>query len=596
MQARLKFVNLRGFSHSTASLGGYGGLKRSKQPTLISRDGHATRAIWRPIAGVELASYARGAPFTTTTSNPAALDFNPSPQQQKRSSHRSNSPDQDNAILDESTYLDRLSTAQNLNTTTMGSRQPQASKGIRIRDQTIQPSPESGGIPDPTPEYLALASHPPFVLPQPRNILVVVDLNGTLLHRPNRHDPTRFVERPFARSFLSYCVNTFRVVIWSSARPDNVKKNVRATINARRPCQGYRDLGLWNDPVIAASHPMAANGEKWSQLNTVLVDDSIDKARSEPFNLIQIPEFIGRGGREREERFIGMVAADADGKKASPLVALLAGGIAGGVEAACTYPLEFAKTRVQLYGHEGSRNPFTVIARVVRQEGLKVYKGCSTMIMGSIAKDAVRFVMFDTIRSFFEDPVTHRLGTVQSIASGMVAGVFASTLAVTPSERIKTALIDDARTARRFRSPWHCVTVLYREQGFRGALYSGYVATTLKQIGTTGFRLGTYSAIKDWERSKGIPVGGVLTSFANGAVAGTVTTLATQPFDTVKTKVQQAKQTGTMDSIRTIMAEDGICGFWRGTVMRLGRTVLAGGILFTANEEATKALKLVLGQ
>ncbi|RYC55926.1 hypothetical protein CHU98_g10286 [Xylaria longipes] len=320
-----------------------------------------------------------------------------------------------------------------------------------------------------------------------------------------------------------------------------------------------------------------------------------------------------------------MVAADAEGKKASPLVALLAGGIAGGVEAACTYPFEFAKTRVQLYGHEGSRNPFAVVARVARQEGLRaLYKGCSTMIVvvfdeatvlhdfrgakkqarnatsrgisGSIGKDAVRFLMFDSIRSFFEDPVTHRLGTAQSIASGMLAGVVASTMIVTPTERIKTALIDDARTTQRFRSPWHCITVLYREQGFRGALYSGYVTTTLKQIGTTGFRLGTYSAIKDWERSKGIPVDGVLTSFANGAVAGTVTTLATQPFDTVKTKAQQAKRTGTMDSVRAIMAEDGIRGFWRGTVMRLGRTVMAGGILFTANEEATKMLKLILGQ
>jgi solute carrier family 25 citrate transporter 1 len=204
--------------------------------------------------------------------------------------------------------------------------------------------------------------------------------------------------------------------------------------------------------------------------------------------------------------------------------------------------------------------------------------------------------MFDSIRALFEDPETHRLGTAQSIMSGMLAGVVASTIVVTPTERIKTALIDDARTSRRFRSPWHCIAVLYREQGFRGALYSGYVTTTLKQIGTTGFRLGTYSAIKDWERSKGISVDGPLTSFANGAVAGTITTLATQPFDTVKTQAQQAKRTGTMDSVRAIMAQDGIRGFWRGTVMRLGRTVMAGGILFTANEQATKMLKIILGQ
>jgi solute carrier family 25 citrate transporter 1 len=203
---------------------------------------------------------------------------------------------------------------------------------------------------------------------------------------------------------------------------------------------------------------------------------------------------------------------------------------------------------------------------------------------------------FDSIRSYFEDPETHRLGTAQSILSGMLAGVVASTLIVTPTERIKTALIDDARTTQRFRSPWHCIALLYREQGLRGALYSGYVTTTLKQIGTTGFRLGSYSAIKDYERARGIDVDGSLVVFANGAAAGTVTTLATQPFDTVKTKAQQARRTGTLDSVRAILTEDGIKGFWRGTVMRLGRTVMAGGILFTANEEAAKMLRVLLGQ
>lgn len=181
------------------------------------------------------------------------------------------------------------------------------------RDETIQPSPESGGVPDPTPEYLLLASHPPFLLPHPRSLLVVVDLNGTLLHRPNRHSPTRFIERPCARAFLSYCVNTFTVVIWSSARPQNVSNMCKQLLTPEdsakvvatwgrdsfglsssdyiRRVQCYKRLAaLWNDPVIAASHP---KGEKWSQLNTVLVDDSAEKARSEPFNLVQIPDFQG---------------------------------------------------------------------------------------------------------------------------------------------------------------------------------------------------------------------------------------------------------------------------------------------------------------
>ncbi|OTA92631.1 hypothetical protein M434DRAFT_321642 [Hypoxylon sp. CO27-5] len=289
------------------------------------------------------------------------------------------------------------------------------------------------------------------------------------------------------------------------------------------------------------------------------------------------------------------MVADADGKT-SPVMALVAGGIAGGVESACTYPFEFAKTRVQLYGHEGIRNPFMVVAKVAREEGLRaLYKGCSTMIVGSIGKDAVRFVAFDSIRSLFTDPSSGRSTTAQSIASGMLTGIVASTAVVTPSERVKTALIDDARTSRRFRSPRHCVSVLWREQGPLRALYSGYATTTLKQVGTTGFRLGSYAALKDWERGHGIAVDSAATSFANGAVAGTLTTLATQPFDTVKTKAQQARAVGTMECVRIVYAEDGVRGFWRGTVMRLGRTVMAGGILFTANEQALKLLKTMFG-
>ncbi|KAK8097466.1 hypothetical protein PG984_016605 [Apiospora sp. TS-2023a] len=303
------------------------------------------------------------------------------------------------------------------------------------------------------------------------------------------------------------------------------------------------------------------------------------------------------------------MVADANGRN-SPLISLLAGGTAGGVEAFCTYPFEFAKTRVQLYGHGGVKNPFRVVGNVIKQEGLPaLYKGCSTMIVGSIGKDAVRFVAFDSIRKMFEDPETHTLGPAQSIAAGMVAGVVSSTVIVTPTERIKTALIDDAKTSHRFRSPWQCVKLLATEQGVRRALYAGYVTTTLKQTGTTGFRLGSYSILKDWERRSAwfvdstgsghyFNIDGPVMSFANGALAGTVTTLATQPFDTVKTKVQQARNVGgTLDAARAIIAEDGVFrGFWRGTVMRLGRTVMAGGILFTANEQAVKVLRLMLGQ
>ncbi|KAE9577315.1 hypothetical protein CGMCC3_g6472 [Colletotrichum fructicola] len=211
------------------------------------------------------------------------------------------------------------------------SQQPTPPKGPRAkamndRDKIVAPSLASGGVPDPTAEYLQRASIPPTLLPTPKPILVVMDLNGTLLYRPNRRNATSFVERPYAKRFLQYCLDTFHVVIWSSARPQNVQSMCDQLLLGP-PIPGGRDRGeihrrvlaiwgrdrfglskadynlrvqvykrlqkVWDDPRVKSSHPDAEYGGCWDQSNTVLIDDSLEKARSEPYNLLRIPEFFG---------------------------------------------------------------------------------------------------------------------------------------------------------------------------------------------------------------------------------------------------------------------------------------------------------------
>jgi len=281
-----------------------------------------------------------------------------------------------------------------------------------------------------------------------------------------------------------------------------------------------------------------------------------------------------------------------DSKKTPPLVSFISGGVAGAVEAGSTYPFEFAKTRVQLRNERGvqsPRNPFLVVRTVIREEGARaLYKGCSTLVVGSVAKDGVRFLSFDMIKEAFKDPETGTLTPVRNMLAGMTAGVVASMFAVTPTERIKTALIDDARSDKRFRSPIHAVRTIYQETGFLG-LYRGFAGTTLKQASATAFRMGTYNILKDYETTRNIPQT-TATNFANGSIAGIVTTYATMPFDCLKTRAQSAKGVSTVEAFTTILADDGIKGFWRGTTMRLGRTVFSGGILFTVYEQVAAIL------
>jgi hypothetical protein len=184
------------------------------------------------------------------------------------------------------------------------------------RDVKTEPSAASGGIPNPTVEYIEAANEISHPLAAPRHLLVVIDLNGTLLYRPSRNHPTKFIDRPNARLFLKYCIETFHVVIWSSARLGNVnamcnsimtpelrkkciaiwareKFDLTATDFDRRVICYKRLTKLWNTKTIADTHPEAYLGRKWDQTNTVLIDDSVEKAKAQPFNLIEVPEWSG---------------------------------------------------------------------------------------------------------------------------------------------------------------------------------------------------------------------------------------------------------------------------------------------------------------
>ena len=164
----------------------------------------------------------------------------------------------------------------------------------------------------------------------------------------------------------------------------------------------------------------------------------------------------------------------------------------------------------------------------------------------------------------------------------MLAGTVEAVVAVAPTERIKTALIDDAKGAKRFRGSVHAISTLVQESGMRG-LYRGLFATIMKQASTSAVRMGSYNVLKETAKTFQIPQN-TATVFSMGAIAGTVTVYATQPFDTIKTRAQSAKGATTMDAFRGVLRESGVRGFWSGSTMRLGRLVLSGGIVFTVYE------------
>ncbi|KAF2744468.1 HAD-like protein [Sporormia fimetaria CBS 119925] len=168
--------------------------------------------------------------------------------------------------------------------------------------------------PMPTEEYLAAAQQPYHTIDPPNRFLIVLDLNGTLIYRPNRKQPTKLIARPFLKPFLRFLFENFSVMIWSSAKPENVRvivdrvldEELRSKLTARwardsfglrsehynQNVQVYKDLSkIWNDEEIQQQHPSYQQGGRFGQHTTILLDDTRLKANAQPHNLVEIPEF-----------------------------------------------------------------------------------------------------------------------------------------------------------------------------------------------------------------------------------------------------------------------------------------------------------------
>ena len=111
----------------------------------------------------------------------------------------------------------------------------------------------------------------------------------------------------------------------------------------------------------------------------------------------------------------------------------------------------------------------------------------------------------------------------------------------------------------------------------------------MKQSATSAVRMGSYNMLKENAKYYNVPLNGV-TTFGIGSVAGIITVYATQPFDTIKTRVQGTEKATLKDAITGVFKESGPRGYWKGSTMRLGRLFLSGGIVFSVYEQVAGLL------
>ncbi|RMC05921.1 hypothetical protein DUI87_17466 [Hirundo rustica rustica] len=296
-------------------------------------------------------------------------------------------------------------------------------------------------------------------------------------------------------------------------------------------------------------------------------------------------------------RSLAAAAPAGKAKLTHPGKAILAGGLAGGIEICITFPTEYVKTQLQL---DEKANPprykgiGDCVKQTVRDHGIRgLYRGLSSLLYGSIPKAAVRFGMFEFLSNQMRDE-QGRLDSTRGLICGLGAGVAEAVAVVCPMETVKV--------------------------GLRGT-YQGLTATILKQGSNQAIRFFVMTSLKNWY--KGDNPNKVMNPFITGvfgALAGAASVFGNTPLDVVKTRMQSLGQAhdacevwfgrclrlllnhggleahkykNTWDCAYQIMKHEGPLAFYKGTVPRLGRVCLDVAIVFIIYDEVVKFLNKV---
>lgn len=101
----------------------------------------------------------------------------------------------------------------------------------------------------------------------------------------------------------------------------------------------------------------------------------------------------------------------------SSLVHCTAGGLAGAMEVTIMYPTEYVKTQMQLQKAEAGvmkyRNSWHCAKTIVAERGpLALYRGLTSLLLGTVPKTALRFTAFGFLKNAFRVSTPLRLAHV----------------------------------------------------------------------------------------------------------------------------------------------------------------------------------------
>jgi len=247
-------------------------------------------------------------------------------------------------------------------------------------------------------------------------------------------------------------------------------------------------------------------------------------------------------------------------------------GAAGGIGASCfCHPLDVIRVQMQVAQYRGTVDAAVSIFQRGGFQG--VYAGLSAAWLRQVSYGSGRLGIYSYLLD--RDKKSRPAGEEASFAAKLCMGTFAGSAGAAIGAPAELALvrmgadssIADPAKRRGYANSIDCVVRVAREEGVL-ALYTGATPTILR----AGFLNSTLLAITSQlkpaiSERMGWGQTDIKNMFCSITVASFFSTLCSQPFDVVKSRIQQAsagEYAGMLDCARKSVAAEGPAVLWAG--------------------------------
>mmetsp|Transcript_3179 Transcript_3179/g.5808 ORF Transcript_3179/g.5808 Transcript_3179/m.5808 type:complete len:368 (-) Transcript_3179:203-1306(-) len=302
---------------------------------------------------------------------------------------------------------------------------------------------------------------------------------------------------------------------------------------------------------------------------------------------------------------------------------LFCGGMAGSVAKTVTAPLSRLTILYQVHPMvttKENRPKFSMslrggFSKIIERGGvLSLWKGNGTSVLHRFPFSAINFYCYEGMLDILNGPQrlsdddedsmdnSTEISTFSRLIAGGVAGCTAC-VACYPLDLVRTRLTTQLDGQEHYRGITDAFVKIFKSEGFLG-LYSGIGPTLMVAVPSFSISYVVYGSLKEYaledelfynlrkvDAVSGEEKLGFQLTLMCGAASGTLSTLVTFPFDTVRRRMQiqslhfapEERLTG-VQMIRKLLRKDGVKGFYRGLTPEVLKVVPMVGTMFTMYE------------